>query len=259
MAIKLMSWNVDERVDDLPQQLARIDSAEVDILALQEVAPNTVQSIREHLAQIGIKHVKTSHQRSGPRQYGVLIASRFPVVLIQRFFRSIPWQKSALSVVVESGHGEIELHTVHVPPASSNSRKIKVATFNSVYEALAKPSNRHRILCGDFNSPKKESSEGNTYWGTRAEHRKSEERVLKELEEYDLEDTYRKLHPDYDDGAYSHVNLNPKAPDRRYDHIFSSKSLNPRECCYLHDFRESGLSDHSPIYAVCRPRKKKSD
>ena len=253
MTIKLMSWNVDERVNDLPQQLARIDNAQVDILALQEVALGTIQRIRNHLAQVGIKHVKTSHQRSGPHQYGVLIASRWPFVLMPRFFKSIPWQKSALSVVVKSDYEEIELHTLHVPPASSNNRKIKVETFDGIYKALAKPSNRHRILCGDFNSPKEESSDGTAYWGPKYGQR-SEKQVLKGLKEHDLEDTYRKLHPDYNDGEYSHVNRNPKTPNRRYDHILSSTSLNPKKCGYLHHCLKDDLSDHAPVYALYEPK-----
>jgi len=31
---------------------------------------------------------------------------------------------------------------------------------------------------------------------------------------------------------------------------FAATSLDARKCCYLHDFRTSGLSDHAPIEAV---------
>ena len=253
--MKLISWNVARKVEEVSQQLEKILGQNIDILALQEMAPSTVQSIRNGLAEIGLKYVETSHQLDGPHQYGILIASRWPFTVIPEFFEKIPWQKSVLSAIIEkTPYGEIEVQAVHVPPASSNSRKIKVETFNSIYDALAKPSQRHRILCGDFNSPKKEkkkSSERNTYWGTKSEHRRSEKQVIEGLKEHDLEDTYRKLHPDYSDGAYSHVNRNPNTPNRRYDHIFSSTSLNPIECDYLHPFLD--LSDHSPVYAIYEP------
>ena len=301
MTMKLMSWNVGKlSKDTLLAYYPKIKDENVDILALQEVKPENVEGFKEGLREIGLKHVvtnydlpdilnlKTGPSKNGKAVDGVLIASRWPLELIPEFFEKIPWQKSALSTSVRTPYGEVEAHTVHVPNASSSGRwkeekgnwtyekkgtsttkqrgrQIKVATFNGIYEALAKPSERHRLLCGDFNSPKKESSKEVIYWGPQYGQR-SEEKVLRCLKkEYDLEDTYRKLHPDYDDGAYSHVNNNPGTPDRRYDHIFSSKSLNPIKCGYLHDFRESGLSDHSPVYAVYepkrrrRPRKKKSD
>jgi hypothetical protein len=40
---------------------------------------------------------------------------------------------------------------------------------------------------------------------------------------------------------------------RRFDHIFSSRALKPEECKYIHNFRESGASDHSAIESVFCP------
>ena len=310
MTMKLMSWNVGKpRKDTLLAYYPKIKDENVDIFALQEVVPDTIEHIKEGLSEIGLNYIETScnlavdlDMQTGPHKNGtvtdgVLIASRWPLKLIPEFFEKIPWQKSALSTIVTTPYGEIELHTVHIPNASSSGRweekpggdwdyvskaketskeisrkikrrgrQVKVDAFKGVHAALSTPtvSNRHRILCGDFNSPKKESSEGNTYWGTKREHRSGEKQVIEGLKkEHDLEDTYRKLHPDYNDGAYSHVN--PNAPNRRYDHIFSSKSLNPQKCDYLHSLRKGNnnkclhhyekgdLSDHSPIYATYEP------
>ena len=219
------------------------------------------------LEKIGLKYIKTSHQLDGPHPHGVLIASRWPLASIGGFFRRVPWKKVALSAIIKTQYyGEIEVHTVHVPPASSNRRSLKVETFYGIYDALSVESDRHRILCGDFNSPMEETNNKITYWGGRKDERRSEELVLKDLKEHDLADTYRKLHSDYDDGKYSHVNKNPDTPNRRYDHIFSSTSLNPQKCDYLHSLRkgsnnkclyryeEGDLSDHSPVYAKYEPK-----
>ena len=293
MAIKLMSWNVAKRTRKLHQQLERIDDAEVDILALQEFAPANVEELKEWGRGTGLAYVGSSFDLAddlgltiGPSENGrpndgLLIASRWPLELKPGFFKTIPWQKSALSVVVKSDdYGSIEIHTVHVPNASSSGRweegpaekwnygpatsetkrrgrRVKVSTFNAIFEALATESNGHRILCGDFNSPKEEHSDGAAvFFGQTDEHKGSEKSVIHDLSDYDLKDTYRELH-DYQTHEVSWRN-------RRFDHIFSSSSLNPIECEYLHEFRESGLSDHSPVYAVYeperqrRPRKKKS-
>ena len=247
MAIKLMSWNVNKRVEKLPEQLKAIDSAGVDILALQEVSSNMVESLKEGFIKLDLNHVKLGI--SGDSH--LVIASRWPAQTIKVI--KAPHEESTLSATIKSPFGEIKIHTVHVPPARSSGRPTKIATFDSIYKALAKPSNRHRILCGDFNSPKEESSDGTAYWGPKYGQR-SEKQVLKGLKEHDLEDTYRKLHPDYNDGEYSHVNRNPKTPNRRYDHILSSTSLNPKKCGYLHHCLKDDLSDHAPVYALYEPK-----
>ena len=299
MTMKLMSWNVNGRTkkETLNDQLVKIKGEDIHILALQEVEPENVEGFKEGLREIGLKHVvtnydlpdilnlKTGPSKNGKAVDGVLIASRWPLELIPEFFEKIPWQKSALSTSVRTPYGEVEAHTVHVPNASSSGRweekpdgnwnygspnrkrgrQIKVATFNGIYEALAKPSERHRLLCGDFNSPKEERCNGKViYFGETKEHRRSEEQVLSGLAEYNLADTYIKLcgyarikHNGYEGPQYSHINnkknKHGEKPKRRFDHIFSSSSLNPQKCGYLH--HESGdLSDHSPVYAVYKPK-----
>ena len=279
MTIKLMSWNVAKRTKKLPQQLEKIGAVGIDILALQEVKPENVEGFKEGLREIGLNHVvtnydlpdilnlKTGPSKNGKAVDGELIASRWPLDMKPGFFRKIPWQKSALSALVKpDDYGEIEIHTVHVPNASSSGhweekpdgnwnygspnrkrgRQIKVCTFKGIYDALSTKSKKHRVLCGDFNSPKEEHRDRTIIlFGDKDEHRESEERVIRGLGNYDLKDTYRELNG-YETEEYSWKN-------RRFDHIFSSKSLNPIKCGYLHDFRESGLSDHSPVYAEYKP------
>ena len=280
MTIKLMSWNVAKRTKKLPQQLEKIGAAGIDILALQEVKPENVEGFKEGLREIGLNHVvtnydlpdilnlKTGPSKNGKAVDGELIASRWPLDMKPRFFGKIPWQKSALSALVKSDdYGEIEIHAVHVPNASSSGRweekpdgnwnygppnrkrgrQIKVCTFEGIYDALSTKSKRHRVLCGDFNSPKEEHRDGTViFFGDEDEHRESEKRVIHGLDAYDLKDTYRKLNS-YETQEYSWRN-------RRFDHIFSSESLNPIECEYLPEFRKSGLSDHSPVYAIYKPK-----
>ena len=300
--MKLMSWNVGKPSKDmLLAYYPKIKDENVDVLALQEVVPDTIQHIKERLSEIGLDYIETSCDlavgldiQTGPHKNGavtdgVLIASRWPLELIPKFFEKIPWQKSALSTIVTTPYGEIELHTVHVPNASSSGRweeepggdwnymsksektskeikrrgrELKVNTFNGIHDALSIASEKHRILCGDFNSPKEERNNGTTrYFGSRKEHRQSEERVLSGLAGYNLADTYIKLcgytsikHNGYEGPQYSHVNNNPRTPRRRFDHIFSSDSLNPTKCGYLHSFLDEGLSDHAPVYAVYKPK-----
>ena len=299
--MKLMSWNVNaSKIKQINKNKGKLDNrveaianVKADIVTLQEVSNEVASYFKEKFPEIGLKYVvtnydlpdvpnlKTGPSKNGKAVDGELIASLWPLETIPGFFRKIPWQKSVLSAIITSEeYGEIEIHTVHVPNASSSGRweegpsgdwssekgttatklrgrQIKVDTFKGIYAALSKlaASNRHRILCGDFNSPKKEEHrDGNvsnvTYFGDNDNHRRSEEQVLSGLAEYDLADAYPNK-------TFEYSFVYKDGTQRRLDHIFSSGSLNPKECRYLHYFRESGLSDHSPVYAVYEPTIKK--
>ena len=285
MTIKLMSWNINGRTDKkvLGDQLSKIKNENADILALQEVKPKILERFKKELAESGLRHVETrsatQSYTSKARDSSLLIASRWEVKQIE--IAKVPWEESVLSVVINSPRGEIEIHTTHIPPGSSNGW-IKIDTFDGIFNALAKKSNRHRILCGDFNSPKTEHRNGESIesimfgddigyafrreltspsdervWGQR------ERRVICDLANYDLADTYRERHG-YGKTQHSHFNKN-KDTRGRFDHIFSSRSLNPKKCDYLHSLRKGNnnkclyryekgdLSDHSPVYAVYEP------
>ena len=282
MTMKLMSWNVNGRTDKntLYEQLQKIKNENVDILALQEVRPKTLDRFKKELAESGLKHVEIrSASQACPskaRDSSLLIASRWEVKQIEVV--RVPWEESALSAVINAPCGEIEIHTTHIPPGSSHGWT-KIDTFDGIFNALAKKSNRHRILCGDFNSPKAERCNGDQImfgddkkdafrrklttpsdervWGQR------ERRVICGLAKHDLADTYRKCHG-RKKIRYSHFNKNNKTKGR-FDHIFSSSSLNPQKCGYLHLIRKGSnnkclyryekgdLSDHSPVYAVYEP------
>lgn len=48
----------------------------------------------------------------------------------------------------------------------------------------------------------------------------------------------------------SMVSRHGKAMGRRFDHVYASRNFRPVSCQYLHELREQGLSDHSPV-EVC--------
>ena len=39
----------------------------------------------------------------------------------------------------------------------------------------------------------------------------------------------------------------------RFDHLFASHALCPVQVCYLHNFRQSRLSDHAPLEVLFEP------
>jgi exonuclease III len=165
-----------------------------------------------------------------------------------------------LSVVAETPHGQLELQNVHVPPAQS-AGLTKVETCEAIFAHLARPADRHRVLCGDFNLPKLETAEGEviTFAANHPEHLverwDAAERSLAEgLAEWDLADAFRALHGyDRQDVSWVFHTRSRRKSGHRLDHVLASASLNPTFCDYHHGWREAGLSDHSAMEAVFEP------
>jgi len=162
----------------------------------------------------------------------------------------IPWPERVLSVAIASPFGAIELHTTHIPPGSSN-RLIKVHTLKGIFCRLAIDWNGHRILCGDFNTPKEEAADGKIVtWGKKGSSWDiAEWLVLKGLAKYDLSDVYRLL----DGYGMTEFSYYSRTHGRRYDHVFASQSLRPYQCRYLDEWLKANLSDHAPIEVSFQP------
>jgi len=93
------------------------------------------------------------------------------------------------------------------------------------------------ILAGDFNTGKNHiDQKGNSFWYTDK---------LRALEKKDYVDAFRHIHEQKEEYSwFSH-----QGNGYRYDHTYLSKNLLPivKNCYYIHEWREEGLSDHSPM------------
>lgn len=251
--MRFLTWNLNGRVKRLQEQVDAIAALNCDLVTLQEVKENTAAILRDCLNAHGFGHAADSFQRCanrsiliGPRRYGDLISSRFPFHLLPETEFSIPWPERVLSALIETPIGDLELHTTHIPPGSSNGW-IKIETLEGIYNRLARPSTTRRILCGDFNTPKEEKSDGRILTWRREGSRwdLGERNIVLGLADYDLVDVYLYRHgyqcKDFSWYARAHTG-------RRFDHVFASrKAIEGIECSYLHSIRESRLSDHSPL------------
>ena len=277
--LTLISWNTAHRTRKLSQQVAALLAREPDIVALQEVTGSTGDRLACGLAKGGLDHFDCSlnsergtGSRVGPRRYGVAIASRFPIEQGPKLNLPVPWPEKTLSRLVHCSFGQVEVHTVHVPPGSSNGWT-KIETFEGICQGLAQSNpTRPRILCGDFNSPQEEHADGTvvawgqrradsgelvnarTTWGQPGDRWPEGERsVLLGLQKFDLTDVFRHLHG-YEREEFSWVlERKGKSFRRRFDHVFASRSLCPQSCDYIHAWRDQGMSDHSAIEAVFSP------
>ncbi len=276
--MKLISWNLNGRRDRAPAQIAALASNKPDVVALQEVTVGSLPLLRTALSEHGYHHVVDSFQLApsafnprGPRRYGLLTASRFPSTAEPPGRFAVPWPERILSVVLQIGAHQIELHNTHVPPGSTNGW-IKVEMLNGIFSALAVKTDALRMLCGDFNTPQAELSSGEVVtWAQRVnavgewrvartrqgrpaiDRDTAERNVLCALARFELVDVYRSL-CGYDAVEASwFLRRGSTVAGRRFDHVFASLTLKPSSCRYLHDLRETGLSDHSAVEVVFNP------
>lgn len=275
-SVRLISWNVAGRVELLAEQVAALATHAPDVVALQEVTARTAPMLRVRLNRLGLRYVQDSLSlagghpaNTGPRRYGQLVACRWPLHALSPAHVAVPWPERVLSVVVESPFDEMELHTTGVPPGSTNGW-VKVEHLEGLYSRLACGCRRHRILCGDLNTPRLERPDGMVVtWGQRvgkdgsirldaARGRRwdgAERGVLLGLAPFDLADVFRRLHGYAVQESSWQWTGKGRTVGRRFDHAFASDSLNPVSCRYLHRLRLSGLSDHSAIETVFDPRR----
>lgn len=157
-------------------------------------------------------HHTAESRDSKKRTLGVLVASRWPVALLERAEALVPWPEKVLSATVATPNGSLELHAVHVPNGSAN-QWVKIETLQGIAKLLSCSSAVPRILCGDFNTPKHELPDGRIvtwaqdlqldgtirtqkYRKGRAadEWDEGERAVLLGLSGWDLPDVFRQLH-----------------------------------------------------------------
>lgn len=171
-----------------------------------------------------------------------------------------------LASIVATPYGDLELYNAHVPPAQSQGFT-KVETCEAIHAQLARASPHHRILCGDLNTPREETSDGEviTFAGNHARSAEAtpeslvrwdaaERGVTAGLAEWGLTDCFRALNgwERHDASWVFHTRARRKAAFR-LDHVLASADLRVRWCDYHHGWRETGLSDHSAIEAQFEP------
>jgi exonuclease III len=259
--LKLISWNTNHRKQQAKDQVEAMLEHKPDIVALQEVTPETAIILKNLLEVGGICQVKSSRMlaAAAPRyKLGVLIGSRFPIGVDTKIDFSLPvgWKQKSLSLVVDSPNRGFELHNVHIPPGSTNDRA-KVAVLEAIFKDLSREPQRPRLLCGDFNTPRYEGSSGEIVtWAQHENGRlgwKGRDKTWDDAERCimtgpcGMRDAFRNMHGyAREEFSWQHSRRG-KATRRRYDHVFSSPDVEVLRCEYIHSWRESRLSDHSAI------------
>src|SRR5260370_5240132 len=81
--MKVVTWNVNNRVGTVSQQVQELRQREPDVVALQDVNYKAVSHYSDAFRRIGLPHVlHTLERQSQAVPTGVLLASRFPLSLL---------------------------------------------------------------------------------------------------------------------------------------------------------------------------------
>lgn len=255
--MRLISWNVAKRVSRLAEQAAALAGRSPDVVALQEVNARTWPLWRAALETIGLPWSACSLDGADParepisrRRGGVLLAAREPLGPAAPL--ELPRQETTLAAEV----GGVVVHTVHVPNAANGW--VKVDTLAAVRAGLAAGSGP-RILCGDLNTPRRESPAGEVMSFARdSSGRLRAERgerwdsgelgVVPGLGDVGFADAFRTLHGYAEKSpSWTWRLIGGHGGGYRIDHVFTSAELRPVTAVYHHGWRDAGLSDHAAL------------
>ena len=232
-----------------------VAAAGADVVALQEVTARTAPLWRAALAEAGLTAcldaVDGLPPKPSPRRLAVLTAAREPLERLPPP-ADAPWPERVLCCRTAGGVEVVNLHS----PIAPSPELAKVRTHEAVAAHLAATGHAgSRILCGDLNTPRRELPEGDvlTFAFTSSGHLRPErgerwdraERALVHgLRERGWVDAYRALHG-YGDRSASWT-FSQDRGGWRLDHVLV-QGLRPVAAAYAHDWRRSGLSDHSAL------------
>jgi exonuclease III len=250
--LRLVTWNIAGRVTRQPEQAAVIAAVGADVVALQEVTARTLPLWRAALADAGYAGVETALDGVGAvhgrRLLGVLTAARAPLERLA-LPPGVPWPERILCCLA----GDVEIVNLH-SPISPAPDLAKVRTHEALAAYLA-GGRGPRILCGDLNTPRRELTDGEVLTFAhdsagrlrpeRGERWHEAERALvRGLRDHGWVDAFRALH------GYGERHASwTFARDRggwRLDHVLVH-GLRPIASAYAHDWRRTGLSDHSAL------------
>jgi exonuclease III len=166
----------------------------------------------------------------------------------------LPWPERVLALELADGTEIVNVHS----PISPKPGLAKLRTHRAVYEHLARPESRPRMLCGDLNTPRREHADGTAWTFARdrygrlrtdrgEEWDEAELLLIRGLGEYGFSDAFRSVHG-YERREISWGWQRWKG-GYRLDHLLVS-GLTVDDCRYEHRWREEGLSDHSPLISL---------
>jgi exonuclease III len=258
--VRVITWNVARRVGRIAEQAVALAGREPDVVALQEVTAGNLELWRAALRTIGLAHVECSLDDADPRREparrrttGVLIATREPAETCPRL--DVPWPESTLALATDG----VRVDTAHVPNAANGW--VKVRSLQAIREGVATGQPGPRVVCGDFNVPRREHPDGTVISFARdsrerlrpergAEWDAAELGIVPGLRDFGYRDAFRALHGyARREPSWTFRRMGGHDGGWRIDHLFASPELRVSQSRYHHGWRDGDLSDHAGLEA----------
>ena len=282
--IRVLSWNLrfqgfSKRIDAIT---AAIELDHADVLTFQEVPEKHSKDFLTRLEKLGYCHLhyawKGTKFDSGKWiRHGVLIAAKHRLEVMGKWIgqAKFPDLFAHVKIFSPSFLKGIEFVSAHIPNGSGYGW-IKVEHFRILSQALIESPDSPRILTGDFNEPQAFLSSGqivsfrskikenggvnisgvytkNTPEGIpqqKAEWGRSVRDVLSH-HAHGMKNVYEQIHGMQPTPV---THLVGGTGERCFDHGFASRHCEIIDSGYHHEWRRSGLSDHSALWFEIRPQ-----
>jgi exodeoxyribonuclease III len=241
-ALSILCWNVgNPSIERAGKQVEWLCSRPEDMFVLTEVKNSEGCMLLE-------RHFKfflgcdVMFQKPDANEYGVMIISKTRFVTSDFCGRINYLRPRVASVRLALSGTELEVIGLYVPTKGFSQEKAerKKTFIEEVVAALdASPLTFGTVLCGDLNILEPD------HFPRYPDYQDWEYAFYSKLQDSGLKDAFRQLHPEAKE--YSWVGRSNDG--YRFDHSFVSSDLLPKlkDCRYLHETRESGLSDHSAL------------
>ena len=244
--MRIVSWNVAGRRTRLPEQAEAVLAVAPDVVCLQEVTVNSLPEWREKLAEAGFDPGVTPLDDGPPpkpRRLAVLTCTREPLERLA-LPDDLPWPERAVAADLR-GTPLLNVHS----PISPSPHLAKVLTHEGLY-AWASEQER-AILVGDLNTPRRDLPDGTVLtFAHDTKGRVREDRGERWVDaERALVHTLRDRHGWHDaflDGPERTWTYPQGKGGYRLDHALT-KGVEVVARTYAHEWRLSGLSDHSAV------------
>jgi exodeoxyribonuclease-3 len=239
--LSIFCWNIaNPSLERAKKQIEWLEEKEYDVIVLTEVKKSKGCLFIEKYFKD--KNYGVAFRHPEGNKYGAMIISRHDLQQ-SSFDKPIKFLPSrvVLAKVFLKGK-EFEIIATYIPSRDRSKKKIKRKKkfINRLEKSLDSYKNRSNIIfCGDFNVLEPDHDPHYSIF------KRWEYNFYKRLKNYNFIDAFRSLKPS--EKEYSWVGRTGNG--YRYDHCFVSKNLLSRinKCYYLHQLRESNLSDHSAI------------
>ncbi|MGH2763627.1 MAG: endonuclease/exonuclease/phosphatase family protein [Thermoleophilaceae bacterium] len=258
LGARLLTWNVNGRTEAAAErQIERVLDRGPAVIALQELRRASYALWVERLTAADYSLASTIDLVALPypggairRRYFNLTAARVPIAPLPGLEFADPEQariafpEKFIATAVALDGTLLEIHNAHLPPGSTRGIA-KVHAFQAIHRRVGVARTRPRILCGDFNTPRREDDDSIETWASaRPNIPEWDEAERLILVNPDMRDLYRERRRRGDPYPVSHYT---RGMPRRYDHVFGSHEVAAERVCYLTAWLDEGLSDHAAV------------